>query len=105
MSYTMNPATAYVNASDARREVRVEEPRSLTSGVPISMMKVGERGVIVSISGREEVKRFLAELGFTMGTEIKAVSIANGNVIIDVKGSKVAIDRTMAGKIEFCPES
>ena len=99
----MNPAEAYVNASDAKCEARAEEPSVPASGVPISMMKIGERGVIVSISGKEEVRKFLTELGFTVGTEIKAVSIASGNVIVDVKGSRVAIDKTMANKIKFRP--
>ena len=54
---------------------------------------------------QEIPKRFLAGLGFTPGTEVKAVSEASGNVILDVKGSKIAIDRKMASKILFCPES
>ena len=70
-----------------------------------SMARVGDKGTVVSISGREETKRFLAGLGFTPGTEVKAVSEASGNVILDVKGSKIAIDRKMASKILFCPES
>ena len=67
--------------------------------------RVGDKGTVVSISGREETKRFLAGLGFTPGTEVRAVSEASGNVILDVKGSKIAIDRKMASKILFCPES
>ena len=74
-------------------------------GIPISMARVGDKGTVVSISGREETKRFLAGLGFTPGTEVKAVSEASGNVILDVKGSKIAIDRKMASKILFCPKS
>ena len=83
-------------------------------GIPISMARVGDKGTVVSISGREETKRFLGReetkrflvgLGFTPGTEVKAVSEAGGNVILDVKGSKIAIDRKMASKILFCPES
>ena len=74
-------------------------------GIPISMARVGDKGTVVSISGREETKRFLAGLGFTPGTEVRAVSEASGNVILDVKGSKIAIDRKMASKILFCPES
>ena len=70
-----------------------------------SMARVGDKGTVVSISGREETKRFLAGLGFTPGTEVRAVSEASGNVILDVKGSKIAIDRKMASKILFCPES
>ena len=67
--------------------------------------RVGDKGTVVSISGREETKRFLAGLGFTPGTEVKAVCEASGSVILDVKGSKIAIDRKMASKILFCPES
>ena len=74
-------------------------------GIPISMARVGDKGTVVSISGREETKRFLAGLGFTPGTEVKAVCEASGSVILDVKGSKIAIDRKMASKILFCPES
>ena len=73
--------------------------------VSLSMARVGDKGTVVSISGREETKRFLAGLGFTPGTEVRAVSEASGNVILDVKGSKIAIDRKMASKILFCPES
>ena len=71
----------------------------------VSLARVGDKGTVVSISGREETKRFLAGLGFTPGTEVKAVCEASGSVILDVKGSKIAIDRKMASKILFCPES
>ena len=75
------------------------------SGNSMARARVGDKGTVVSISGREETKRFLAGLGFTPGTEVKAVCEASGSVILDVKGSKIAIDRKMASKILFCPES
>ncbi len=75
-----------------------------TPSLPLSMAKVGEFGTVVSISGREDVRRFLGELGFTTGTEVKAVSQAGGNIIVDVKGSKIALDRQMAHRILFCPQ-
>ena len=92
----MNPGT-YVCAG-------LEKSASCSNSMA-SMARVGDKGTVVSISGREETKRFLAGLGFTPGTEVKAVSEASGNVILDVKGSKIAIDRKMASKILFCPES
>lgn len=73
------------------------------SGIPVTMAKVGDRGTIISVSGRDETKRFLAGLGFTPGAMVKAVCEANGNMILDVKGSKIAVDRRMASKILFCP--
>ncbi|MBQ8180115.1 MAG: ferrous iron transport protein A [Candidatus Methanomethylophilaceae archaeon] len=73
-------------------------------GVPISLARVGERGTVVRISGRDETKRFLAGLGFTTGSQVSVVSHANGSVILEMKGSRIAIDRHMASKILFHPE-
>ena len=95
----MNPGT-YACAGFDKSNSMASSP-----GIPISMARVGDKGTVVSISGREETKRFLAGLGFTPGTEVKAVCEASGSVILDVKGSKIAIDRKMASKILFCPES
>ena len=97
----MNPGTY----ACAGLEKSASCSNSMASSPGISMARVGDKGTVVSISGREETKRFLAGLGFTPGTEVKAVSEASGNVILDVKGSKIAIDRKMASKILFCPES
>lgn len=99
----MNPGT-YACAG-LEKSASCSNSMASSPGIPISMARVGDKGTVVSISGREETKRFLAELGFTPGTEVKAVSEASGNVILDVKGSKIAIDRKMASKILFCPES
>lgn len=98
----MNPGT--FATADMHRTQVCESGMSSPPGIPMSMAKVGDTGTIVSISGREETRKFLAGLGFTPGTTVKAVCEANGNVILDVKGSKIAIDRKMAAKILFCPE-
>ena len=95
----MNPGT-YACAG-LEKSASCSNSMASSPGIPISMARVGDKGTVVSISGREETKR----LGFTPGTEVKAVSEASGNVILDVKGSKIAIDRKMASKILFCPES
>lgn len=99
----MNPGT-FVCAGIEKNASCVNSLAS-SPGIPISMARVGDKGTVVSISGREETKKFLAGLGFTPGTVVKAVCEANGSVILDVKGSKIAIDRKMASKILFCPES
>ena len=100
----MNPGT-YACAGFDKSASCSGNSMASSPGIPISMARVGDKGTVVSISGREETKRFLAGLGFTPGTEVRAVSEASGNVILDVKGSKIAIDRKMASKILFCPES
>ena len=100
----MNPGT-YACAGFDKSASCSSNSMASSPGIPISMARVGDKGTVVSISGREETERFLAGLGFTPGTEVKAVCEASGSVILDVKGSKIAIDRKMASKILFCPES
>ena len=100
----MNPGT-YACAGFDKSASCSGNSMASSPGIPISMARVGDKGTVVSISGREETKRFLAGLGFTPGTEVKAVCEASGSVILDVKGSKIAIDRKMASKSLFCPES
>ncbi len=67
--------------------------------MPLSMAKEDEEFLIKKISGNEEVRRFLENLGFVAGTKVSIVSKISGNVIVQVKDSRVAISREMAQKI------
>lgn len=67
--------------------------------MPLTMAKAGEENTIIKIGGKEEVRRFLESLGFVAGSVISVVSEMNGNVIVNVKGSRVAISKEMANKI------
>ena len=73
--------------------------------LPASLFHVGERGTVVRISGKEDTKKYLAGLGFTAGAPVCAVHSVNGSMILEVKGSRIAIDRDMAERIMICPES
>ncbi len=72
-----------------------------TSGplVPISFLKSGESGKVVKISGKKEVKNFLEGLGFIPGTPVKIVNRDNSGRILEIRGSRIAIDDGMAMKI------
>lgn len=67
--------------------------------IPLSVVDVGEKNCIYKITGKDEVRQHLAEMGFVIGEEIVIVSKIMGNVIISVKGSRVALDRDMANRI------
>lgn len=67
--------------------------------MPLTMAKAGENNTIVKIGGKEDVRRFLESLGFVAGSIVSVVSEMNGNVIVNVKGSRVAISKEMANKI------
>ena len=67
--------------------------------MPLSMSDVGKVNVIKKVGGREDTRKFLETLGFVCGGEVKVVSKIGGNVIVNVKDSRVAIGMDMANKI------
>ena len=67
--------------------------------MPLSLAQVGEENIIKRIGGSPEVKRHLENLGFVVGGEVTAVNTLGGNVIVNVKESRVAISKEMAVKI------
>lgn len=67
--------------------------------MPLTFAKQGEKVVIQKIGGKAETKKFLETLGFVVGETITIVNQVAGNLIINVKESRVAISKEMAGKI------
>ncbi len=67
--------------------------------MPLSLANPGEEAVIRRIGGSPEVKKHLENLGFIVGGTATVVTSLNGNVIVKVKESRVAIDEEMARKI------
>lgn len=67
--------------------------------MPLTMVREGEANVIKKVGGKEEVRRFLEELGFVIGATVTVVSEMSGNVIVNVKDSRIAIGKDMANKI------
>lgn len=67
--------------------------------MPLSMAKTGEMVTIRRITGKDEVRQHLAELGFVADTSITVVNEIAGNLILQVKNSRVALDRAMASRI------
>ena len=67
--------------------------------MPLSMVRAGEPNVIKKVGGRSETKKFLENLGFVVGGNVTVVTTLAGNVIVNVKESRVAISEEMARKI------
>ena len=67
--------------------------------MPLTMAKPGEENTIRKIGGKEEVRRFVENLGFVVGGKVTVVSDMNGNVIVNVKNTRVAIGKDMANRI------
>ncbi|KLU72278.1 MAG: hypothetical protein RHS_1905 [Robinsoniella sp. RHS] len=63
------------------------------------MASTGEMNVIKKVGGKEDTRRFLENLGFVTGAAVTVVSAIQGNVIVNIKDSRVAINQDMAKKI------
>ena len=67
--------------------------------MPLTMAPVGQASKIQRVGGNDETKRFLANLGFVVGSEVTVISTIGGNVIVNIKDSRVAINQDMAPHI------
>lgn len=67
--------------------------------MPLTMARPGESFAIRRITGKDEVRQHLAELGFVMDSEVTVVSEVAGNLILQVKDSRIALDHTIASRI------
>lgn len=67
--------------------------------MPLTMAKPGETVTIRKITGKDEVRQHLAELGFVVDGSVTVVSEIAGNLILRVKESRIALDRTLANRV------
>mgnify|MGYP002544887611 FL=1 len=67
--------------------------------MPLSLVKEGEPNIIKKVGGKEETRKFLENLGFVTGGTVTVISQTGGNMIVNVKDSRVAIGKDMANKI------
>lgn len=67
--------------------------------MPLSMSTAGEAKRIIKVGGKGETKRFLETLGFVPGGDVTVISKMEGNLIVNVKESRIAISKELANKI------
>ena len=67
--------------------------------MPLSMVSIGDVNVIKKITGRDDVRKHLANLGFVVGEEVTVVNQMGGNLILTIKNSRIALDQTLATRI------
>ena len=67
--------------------------------MPLTMAQSGERVTVRKITGKDEIRQHLAELGFVVDSDITVVSEIAGNLIVQVKDSRIALDKSMANRI------
>jgi ferrous iron transport protein A len=67
--------------------------------MPLTLAKDGEVSCIKKVGGKEDVRQFLATLGFIPGASVTVITQTGGNLIVSIKESRVAVNRDMAAKI------
>lgn len=67
--------------------------------MPLGMAEIGDVNRIKKITGRDEVRQHLAELGFVVGAEVRVVSELGGSLILSIKDSRIALNKAMAMRI------
>lgn len=67
--------------------------------MPLSMAGAGETNYIRKIIGKDQVRRHLENLGFVIGEPVTVISQMNGNMILSIKNSRIALDKSMANRI------
>ncbi|MFZ2538977.1 MAG: FeoA family protein [Oscillospiraceae bacterium] len=67
--------------------------------MPLTMAKAGEINSIKKVGGKDETRRFLENLGFVVGGNVTLISENRGNIIVNVKESRIAISSEMANRI------
>lgn len=77
----------------------LESPGISRAQMPLSFLRVGESARIACVRGREKMQHHLANLGFVENAEIRVMNECAGNLIIEVKGCQVAIDKQIATKV------
>ena len=67
--------------------------------MPLTMARAGETVTIRKITGRDELRQHLAEMGFVVDSDVTVISEVAGNLILQVKDSRIALDKSMANRI------
>lgn len=67
--------------------------------MPLTLANTGEENIIKKVGGNPDARKFLENLGFVAGSAVTVISEISGNVIVNVKDSRVAVSKEMAQKI------
>ena len=67
--------------------------------MPLTFAKEGEPASIKKVGGKEDIRQFLENLGFVVGAAVTVISMSGGNLIVNIKDSRVAIGKDMASRI------
>lgn len=74
-------------------------PGTSVHQMPLSFLRGGETAVVAKVRGKNDLHHHLETLGFVEGARVKVVSVAAGDLIVEIKGTQVALNRQVAARI------
>ncbi len=95
----MDNATVASIQGTCGRTSAASAPNAACHQMPLSFLKGGETGIIAKVRGRGDLHHHLETLGFVEGAQVTVVSEAAGDLIVEVKGTQVALNRQVAARI------
>ncbi len=78
---------------------RFAEARVSMQQMPLSFLQAGQVGHVAKVRGKGDAPRHLENIGFVPGALVKVIAQQAGNLIVEVKGSQVALDKASAQKV------
>lgn len=94
--HLQDPRSAHTRR-DGKSLVRMNDTGG--GNMPITIAKTGDIVRIIRITGDDSIRTHLAELGFAVGAEVKVVKAVKGNLILQVHGTRLALDPSMASRL------
>ena len=67
--------------------------------MPLTLAILSEPNIIKRVGGNADTRAHLQNLGFVPGASITVVSSMGGNLIVNIKGARVAVSKELAQKI------
>lgn len=67
--------------------------------MPLIYAKPGEQGIIKRVGGTQDIRTHMANLGFVAGASVTVINKVNGNIIVNIKETRIAVSRELAAKI------
>ena len=95
----MGNATVARMGGTIGRSTEGDAARASCRQMPLSFLKCGESATVAKVRDKGDLRRHLETLGFVEGARVAVLSEAGGDLIVEVKGSQVALDRTVAKRI------
>ena len=67
--------------------------------MPLSLGEIGKKYLIKKITGNDTVRAHLRNMGIVEDSYIQIVQSIAGNMILEVKGSRIALDASLVRRI------